>query len=653
MAGVTRRRLLTGVLAVGGAAMLDGGGAASAEGAEFPVAGGASAGGAEFPVAGGASAGGAEVPANGTAGRPLEEFPYEQVRVSGAVQVAQRENVRGVLMGFDEDSLLRPFREMTGRPGPGVNLGGWYCWKADYDHHHGDAGFAPGSTFGQWTSAMARMAAGSRFGGGAGDVAMAAKVNRLHAGLGETMAPSYFEQTRFPSYTLDKLVCGLMDGHRLLGDAGAFPTLDRVTTAAEPSLPGHAMERDIQWRMGKDISWMWDEHYTLPENFYLVSAMGAGERYRRLAEKYLLDETYFEPLSRGVNALGDKHAYSHVNALCSAMQAYLVGGSKMHLRAARNGFGMLEEQSFATGGWGPDELLRAPGYDQVAKSLTASHNGFEAPCGSYAHTKLTRYLLRVTRDGRYGDSMERVMLNTVMGALPLQADGRTFYSQDYNVMGKRVYSEHRWPCCSGTLPQVVADYGVNGYLREPGAVWVVLYQPSEVRWMEGATAVGMEQTGEYVQDGRVKLRVTAARPVRFAVRLRVPGWAGDGMTVLVNGRSLAARVDAGFATVDRVWRTGDVVEVALPMALRLQALPPDGAVSHEDTVALMRGPAVLFPLREAGETGPIAMKREAVLGAERTGAMEWTATDAAGSRRRMVPFVDVGERVYSTYVKLV
>lgn len=631
MTAISRRRVLTGALAVGGAAVLDCGGAkAFVRETQGPTA----------AVAG-----------SGTA--VLEEFGYDQVRVTGARQVEQRENVRSVLMGMDEDSLLRPFREMTGRPGPGENLGGWYAWKADYDHHHGDAGFAPGSTFGQWTSAMARMAAGSRFGGGAGDAAMAAKVNRLHAGLGETMAASYFEQTRFPSYTLDKLVCGLMDGHRLLGDASAFAVLDRVTTAAEPSLPGHAMERDIQWRMGKDVSWMWDEPYTLPENLYLVSAMGAGDRYRRMAERYLLDTTYFEPLSRGVNAMGDKHAYSHVNALCSAMQAYLVGGSEMHFRAARNGFAMLEGQSFATGGWGPDELLRRPGYDQVAKSLTASHNGFEAPCGSYAHTKLTRYLLRVTRDGRYGDSMERVMLNTVMGALPLQADGRTFYSQDYNVVGKRVYSSHRWPCCSGTLPQVVADYGVNSYLREPGAVWVVLYQPSEVRWTEGGTAVRMEQTGEYLEDGRVRLRVTAGRPVRFAVRMRVPGWGGGGAKVSVNGRLTAAKVEMGFATVDRVWRTGDVVEMEAPMELRLEPLPPDGAVAHTDTVALMRGPLVLFPVREVGETGALKMGREALLRAERTGPREWTAVDGAGVRRRMVPFVDVGERVYSTYVTVV
>ena len=97
----------------------------------------------------------------------------------------------------------------------------------------------------------------------------------------------------------------------------------------------------------------------------------------------------------------------------------------------------------------------------VYDSLTNTHHSFETPCGSYAHFKLTRYLLRVTRDARYGDSMERMMYNTVLGALPLQENGKNFYYSDYNFDGQRVYKEARWACCSGTLPQVAADYRIN------------------------------------------------------------------------------------------------------------------------------------------------------------------------------------------------
>src|SRR4029077_2951473 len=134
-----------------------------------------------------------------------------------------------------------------------------------------------------------------------------------------------------------------------------------------------------------------------------------------------------------------------------------------HLRAAKNGFDFVAAQSFATGGGGADETLRAPGSPEVYQSLTSTHSSFETPCGSYAHFKLTRYLLRVTRDARYGDSMERVMFNTVLGARPMQPDGRAFYYADYNARGHKVFSSHRFPCCSGTLPQVATDYGINAY----------------------------------------------------------------------------------------------------------------------------------------------------------------------------------------------
>jgi hypothetical protein len=543
----------------------------------------------------------------------LDEFTYDQVSIRGPLQLAQRDNVASVLMSLNEDSLLKPFRAMAGQPAPGISLGGWYQWKPDYDFHHDDAGLAPGSTFGQWTSALARLHAASRFGGSSGDPALAARATRLNALLGQTIAPSFFAQTRFAGYTYDKLVCGLVDAHRLLRDPQALPTLDAVTAAAIQVLPGHAVDRDIQSKPGADISWMWDETYTLPENLYLASAAGAGPKYRDLADAYLDDATYFTPLARGVNVLADKHAYSYVNALCSAMQAYLTGGSAVHLTAARN--------------------------------------GFETPCGSYAHMKLTRYLLRATRDARYGDSMERVLHNTVLGALPLQPDGRSFYSSDYNQAGKRIYSVHRWPCCSGTLPQVVADYGINSYLRDPSGIWVNLYQPSALRWTEGSRTITLEQTSAYPEDETIRLLLTASRPAAFAIRLRIPAWAQNTATLRVNNRPQDLLVEKGFATLERVWRTGDLIDLTLPMPLRLQPLPANSGPEHPDIVALMRGPLVLFALRSPGATGPLQLPREALLAAQRTAPREWTVTTAAG-KCRMVPFTDIGDSEYSTYLTL-
>jgi len=241
-------------------------------------------------------------------------------------------------------------------------------------------------------------------------------------------------------------------------------------------------------------------------------------------------------LSRGEDVLAGKHAYSYVNSLSSAMQAYLTLGSDKHLRAATNAFEMLAAQSYPSGGWGPDEKLIAPDSGALYASLTSTHNSFETPCGAYAHFKLTRYLLRVTRDARYGDSMERVMYNTVLGAKPLRTDGQAFYYADYNGAGSKVYSNHRFPCCSGTLPQVATDYGINAYLRDARGVYVNLYLPSTLRWVQGDARCSLQQSGDYPLADAVTMRIGTSRPLEFALRLRIPAWA-SGAHVEINGET--------------------------------------------------------------------------------------------------------------------
>ena len=187
---------------------------------------------------------------------------------------------------------------------------------------------------------------------------------------------------------------------------------EKLTHAIVAYLPEKALSRfEQRARPHKDTSFTWDETYTLPENLFLAYQRSGKPFYRDMAKQYLEDDTYFDPLAEGNNVLPFEHAYSHVNAFSSAMQAYITLGSEKHLRAARNGFEMLQKtQSFATGGWGPNEAFGEPGTGQLGDSLGTTHASFETPCGAYGHFKITRYLLRVTKDAHYGDSMERVLV---------------------------------------------------------------------------------------------------------------------------------------------------------------------------------------------------------------------------------------------------
>ena len=568
----------------------------------------------------------------------LATFEYCDVTLNSELHQRQLNNTHAVLMGLSEDGLMKPFREMSGMPAPGEELGGWYMYKPDYDYRKDSAGLCPGGTFGQWVSALSRNYAIT------GDKATREKVLRLNRLFAQSIAGGFFEKNRFPAYCYDKLVCGLIDSHEFAQDPQAFAILQQTTDLALPHLPEKAVDREQSWRAGKDISYNWDESYTLPENLFLAYQRGAGDRYRQLAIRYLDDATYFDPLAAGENVFPGKHAYSYVNALNSAMQAYLTLDSEKHLRAARNGFEMLvRTQSFATGGWGPDEMLRKPDSGALGDSLTDNHKSFETPCGAYAHFKLTRSLLRVTRDARYGDSMERIMYNTVLGARPLRSDGTSFYYSDYNYKGQKGYSNHRWPCCSGTLPQVAADYRLNTYFCDAGGLWVNLYIPSSVEWQNPNVRGTLTQTSMYPFADVVRFDLLVDHPHELSLHLRVPSWT-DRASVAVNGkRQTTELIPGAFATLRRQWKSGDRVDLELPMMTRLEAI--DG--QHPETVALMYGPLVLFAITNDAP----AVTRKQLLAAKRIKTSRWQVETTVGPMI-MAPFTEIGDESYSTYLRV-
>ncbi len=571
----------------------------------------------------------------------LEVFGYSEVKLNSEPHQQQLENTHAILMSLNEDALMKPFRAMSALPTPGPDLGGWYMYKPDYDYRKDSAGLCPGGTFGQWVSALARYCAIT------GDQATRDKVLRLNRIYAESLGAGFFDNNRFPAYCYDKLVCGLIDSHSFANDPNAFAILQQTTDTALPFLPPFAVDREQSWRPGKqdDISYNWDESYTLPENLFLAYQRGAGERYKQLAIRFLDDRTYFDPLAAGVNVLPGRHAYSYVNALNSAMQAYLTMGSAKHLRAAQNAFEMLvTTQSFATGGWGPDELLLEPNTGALAATLVDQHQSFETPCGAYAHFKLTRYLLHVNRDSGYGDSMERVMYNTVLGAKTLQPNGTSFYYSDYTFRGQKGYSRHHWPCCSGTLPQVAADYHLNSYFHDAGNLYVNLYVPSTVRWNHAGDAIKLTQTSQYPYDDVIRFQLAAGRPAEFNIHLRIPAWT-TGASVSINGKREPIDLRPGaFAGLRRTWRSGDRVELHLPMTTRLEAVDPQ----HPDVVALMYGPLVLFPVIDTDRR----FTRQQLLSAKQNPSKSWTAQSGVGPVT-LLPFTEIGDQHYTTYVRLV
>jgi len=528
--------------------------------------------------------------------------------------------------------MLRPFRVRAGHAAPGSDLGGWYDANA----------FAPGATFGQWISALSRYYALT------GHEPTRDKVHRLVRAYAATIESDgrFYRNNRFPAYIYDKLVGGLVDATCFAQADDALAALAHTTRAALGYLPERAVPRDEHSQPGEDFTrHAWDESYTLPESQFLAWHLTGDELYRDLGVRFLYDD-FFSALAVGDNVLPGKHAYSHVNALSSAAQAHLSLDTAMHLDAARQGFAMIEAQSYATGGWGPDEHFIEPGSGALGASLVDCQRSFETPCGAYAHVKLARYLLRITCDPRYGDSMERVIYNTVLGALPLQPDGHTFYYSDYSRNARKVFHWDRWPCCSGTLPLVAADYAINLCFTDALGLYVNLYAPAQVTWELGGIACRLSITTDYPYDGTTSLVLSMPTSLRFILRLRIPAWVSTAQ-VHVNGRCDPAICQPGtFAAIDREWQPGDRVDLQLSMPLRLLSVD----AQHPKTVALLAGPLVLMRVLDAEAEPEAALAERQLLAARRpfAAARDWQVTTPRRSLR-FRPFMDIRDEEYRVY----
>ena len=568
----------------------------------------------------------------------LDQFSYGDVQLfDGPMQEQFRAN-HAFFLALSEDSLLKPFRQRAGLPAPGEDMGGWYSFSDEFDPPNNMTGYIPGHSFGQYLSALSRAYAVT------GDKATQAKVHRLVEGFAQAITPKFYVGYPLPAYTFDKSNCGLIDAHEFAQDPNALAALSRATDAVLPYLPPEALTRpEMAARPHPNIAFTWDESYTLPENFFLAYKRSGDKRYLALAERFLQDKDYFDPLAAGDNVLPQQHAYSHVNALSSASQAYLVLGSEKHLRAARNGFDFVLAQSFATGGWGPNETFCEPGSGVLGKSLTTTHASFETPCGSYGHFKIVRYLMRITGDSRYGDSMEKVLYNTILGATPIQQGGFSFYYSDYNNHGSKVYYPEQWPCCSGTFPQVTADYGISSYFRSPDGVYINLFVPSRVSWRQNGARVAIEQHTQYPLTSEVEMRIQVDRSETFAVFLRVPAWAGKGTSVSVNGSKADVEMRPGsFASIRREWKNGDRIEYTIDRPLRLESVD----AQHANTVALLCGPLTLF-----GINSPESRFTRAQLLAARQmgpGSERWQVQSAVAPVT-FLPFVHIRNQEYRLY----
>jgi uncharacterized protein len=431
------------------------------------------------------------------------------------------------------------------------------------------------------------------------------------------------ERLEFQTYNFGHLMSLACVHHRLTGDQAYL----RIATGVADyliSVADHSPERLADCNICPS-------HY-----------MGVVELYRTTK-----DETYLELARRLLDLHGGKgrlgsddnqdvlpvreqrQAVGHsvrANYLYAGMTDYALETGDPELVAAIESIwqDLVERKLYITGGCGALYDGASPDGGQDYWAVTRVHQAYGRPyqlpnttaynesCASLGLVMWAWRMLALTAEARYADEIERVLYN----ALPamIGADGKSyFYTNPLRQVrdlpyplrrpgdpkdsvpppsherGRQEYMTACF-CCPPNIARCVAELPYLAYSRGPAELWVHQFVTGSADTTFDGVPLTVEQETGFPATGDIRLRVTAAQPVRGTIRIRVPGWAdADRVVVTVDGVAVN-RVEQGYVVIDWEWRD-NVVEAEIPLRARLIAAH---RFLEEATnqVCVVRGPVV-------------------------------------------------------------
>ena len=311
------------------------------------------------------------------------------------------------------------------------------------------------------------------------------------------------------------------------------------------------------------------------------------------AQQRVIDQT--EPVGHAVRAMYMYSGMADVAALT---------GDATYVRAIDTIWeNTVSKKLYITGGIGASGAGEAFGSHYQLPNLTA----YNETCASVGMDYWNHRLFLLHGDAKYLDVMERTLFNGLISGVSL--DGKTFFYPN-PLESRGQHQRSPWfgvACCPSNISRFLPSVPGYVYAKTADAIYVNLFvQGTGDIVLDGDRRVRLTQETRYPWDGAVKITVAPDTAGRFAIDVRIPGWAreepvpGDlyrfldtapPATLKVNGEPVPLTIDKGFVKIARTWKAGDVIALDLPMPVR--RLVAHGKVTDDaGRVALQRGPIV-------------------------------------------------------------
>lgn len=514
-------------------------------------------------------------------------FPLSDVTLlDGPFKHARDLNIK-ILLEYDVDRLLQPFRKEAGLPENGLRYTNW----AGLDGHVG----------GHYLSALAMNYAATKnaeckkrmeymiaelkacqdanainnAGWGTGYVGGVPNSKVIWSAFKEGDFKA-FSSAWVPWYNVHKMYAGLRDAWLYTGNENAKTIFLKfcdwginITSA----LSDEQMQSMLDTEHGGMNEVFADAYQITGNQKYLTAA-------KRFSHKMLLD-----PMSQGKDNLDNKHANTQVPKAIGFSRIGELGHDDKYAKAG-NFFWqtVTTNRTLAFGGNSRREFFPA------ASACSDFIDDVEGPesCNSYNMLKLTEDLFRVDPQVKYIDFYERTLYNHILSTQH-PVNGGYVYFTPARPRHYKVYSapnEAMW-CCVGSGMENHGKYNEFIYTHQHDSLFLNLFIASELNWKEKRVKIRQETSFPY--EEKTKLVVTEGSS-RFKLMIRYPSWIKAGaLKIIINGKEISyTGHSSSYITIDRIWKKGDVAEVMLPMHNTIEHLP-----NMPEYIAIMHGPILL------------------------------------------------------------
>lgn len=388
-----------------------------------------------------------------------------------------------------------------------------------------------------------------------------------------------------PWYTMDKLFAGLIQAHLVAGNQQALDVVVRLADWAYQTtrdLTGEQWQRMLACEFGG-----------MSHSLADLYAVTGNPVHLELAKKFH-HQAVLAPLAERRDQLAGLHANTQVPKMRGAARIHELTGDPVYRTIATFFWDrVVHHHTYVNGGNSADEHFGPP--DQLSKRM---HDTTET-CNTYNMLRLTRHLFSWEPRAELMDFYERALVNHILASQHPKT-GMVKYKGFLDMPARKNFSHaiDSWWCCVGTGLENHTKHGESIYFHSGDSLFVNLFIASELEWPE--KGVVLRQETAFPAEEGTRLRFSSDEPVDLKIRLRRPFWCKE-MQVSINGKPLSPRATReDFVEIRRTFQDGDVMEVQLPMTLRLESMPDD-----RQRIAFLYGPVLLAADLQENSTLPV------------------------------------------------